>query len=50
MELPKYRKGAKVICRGEERIVERIHPDRTGYWYSFVGYAPVFHESEISAA
>lgn len=50
MELPKFRKKQKVIVRGKEHIVERVHLDKTGYWYSLVGYAPVFHESELKAA
>lgn len=50
MELPKYRKKQKVIVRGKEYIVERVHLDKTGYWYSLVGYAPVFHESELLPA
>jgi len=34
----------------KEYVVDKIHPDRTGYWYSLEGYAPVFHESELKAA
>ena len=50
MELPKFRKKSKVIVRGKEYVVEKVHFDKTGYWYSLEGYAPVFHESELKAA
>lgn len=56
MELPIYRRKTKVRFKDnkampdKEYVVDKIHPDRTGYWYSLEGHAPVFHESELKAA